>query len=271
MAPESTRSETAPAPRWTAVALPAEHGGWGLLLEPIALGLAIAPSLSGLGLAIAALFVFLGRLPFRLALQDRLRGGFYPRTRLAWRLAVAFGMAAMAFGIPSLVGAPRPAWLALALAAPLGLVQLRFDLRNRGRDLVPEMLGAVALSASTPIVALVGGAPVAVAFAAGGLIAVRAFSAILYVRARLRRARGLPSDRKPALLSHALALAAAGALTWSQLGPWLGVVAFALLAARALHGLGLAPPVRPQVVGVQEVVWGVCTVVLLAVGYRAGL
>jgi hypothetical protein len=29
------------------VALPAEHGGWGLLLEPIALGLAVAPSLAG--------------------------------------------------------------------------------------------------------------------------------------------------------------------------------------------------------------------------------
>jgi hypothetical protein len=51
---------------------------------------------------------------------------------------------------------------------------------------------------------------------------------------------------------------------------WLGVVAFALLAARAFHGLGPAPPVRPQVVGVQEVVWGVHGGPL-AVGYRAGL
>jgi hypothetical protein len=253
------------------VALPAEHGGWGLLLEPIALGLAIAPSLAGVGLALAALFVFLGRLPVRLALQDFLRGASYPRTRLAWRLALVFGLGAAAFGIPALWLAPPPALAALAVAFPLGLVQLRFDLENRGRDLVPEMLGAVALSASAPIVAIVGGAPTAVAFAAGALIAVRSLSAILYVRARLRRARGLPAHRGPAFVGHGLALGLAGALSVSQLGPWLGVVAFALLLARALHGLGPARAVRPQVVGVQEVVFGALTVVLLAVGYRARL
>jgi hypothetical protein len=271
MATESPRPETAPAPRWAAVALPAEHGGWGLLLEPIAVGLAIAPSLPGLGLALAALFVFLGRLPVRLALQDGLRGASYPRTRLARGLAVAYGLAAAAAGIPSLLHAPPSAGLALLAAAPLGLVQLRFDLRNRGRDLLPELLGAVALSASTPIVALAGTAPAAIAWSAGALVAVRAVSAILYVRARLRRARGVPANRGPALLSHAVAFALAGGLAGSQLGPWLGVVAFALLAGRAAHGLGPAPPVRPQAVGAQEVVWGVFTVVLLAIGYRAGL
>jgi hypothetical protein len=254
------------------VALPAEHGGWGLLLEPIALGLAVAPSLPGLGLALAAGFVFLGRLPFRLALQDWRRGASYPRTRLARRLAAIFGAAASVLGVSSLLHAPRSAWLALLPALSLGLAQLRFDLRNRGRDLLAEMLGAVALSASTPVVALAGGAAAELAWSAGALIAVRAVSAILYVRARLRRARGLPVNRAPAFLSHGLGLGVASVLSWATLGPWLAIVAFALLAARAVHGLRPAsPPVRPQVVGVQEVGWGVGTVVLLAVGYRAWL
>jgi hypothetical protein len=157
------------------------------------------------------------------------------------------------------------------LVAPLGLVQLRYDLRNRGREVLPELVGAVALSASTPLVALLGGAPAVVAFASGTLIALRSLSAIVYVRARLRRARGLPAGRTPAVLSHVLALAVAVALAGAGLGPRLGVAAFVLLAARAVHGLGPAPPVRAQVVGVQEVVWGIVTVVLLAVGYGAGL
>jgi hypothetical protein len=270
MGAEAPRKDTVPRPRWTAVALPAEHGGWGLLLEPIAVGLSVAPSWPGLGLSLAALCVFLARLPVRLALQDRLRRAFYPRTRLAWRLAVAFGSGAAAFGLPSLLGAPRAAWLTLGLVAPLGLVQLAFDLRNRGRELLPELLGAVALSASAPLVALLGGAPSAVAFAAGTLIALRSLSAVVYVRARLRRTRGLPAGRAPAVLGHVLALGVAVGLAGAGLGPWLGVVAFVLLAARAFHGLRPAPPVRAQVVGVQEVVWGVVTVVLLAMGYRAG-
>ncbi|MFN8095814.1 MAG: YwiC-like family protein [Vicinamibacteria bacterium] len=58
--------------------LPAEHGGWGLLAEPIVLGLVLAPSAGGSCLALAALAAFLARHPLRLVLMDRRKGARYP-------------------------------------------------------------------------------------------------------------------------------------------------------------------------------------------------
>ena len=59
---------------WKAVALPAEHGGWGFLTEPVVLGLVLAPSAAGLCLALAALAAFLTRHPLRLWLMRSTQG-----------------------------------------------------------------------------------------------------------------------------------------------------------------------------------------------------
>src|SRR5689334_962019 len=47
------------SPSLRALALPTEHGGWGLLLEPLLLGLLIVPSAPGAAVAAAALGAFL--------------------------------------------------------------------------------------------------------------------------------------------------------------------------------------------------------------------
>src|SRR5215212_11211122 len=77
------------------LALPTEHGGWGFLFEPIVLGLAVAPSWSGVLVAIAFIFGFLTRQPLKLALQDALREKWYPRTRWCWMFAIAYAVAAL--------------------------------------------------------------------------------------------------------------------------------------------------------------------------------
>src|SRR5205085_7457904 len=64
--------------------LPSEHGGWGILLEPIILGLLIAPSRAGFLIALAALFGFLARQPLKLAMQDAQRGRSFARTSWCW-------------------------------------------------------------------------------------------------------------------------------------------------------------------------------------------
>ena len=46
------------------LALPVEHGGWGLVFEPIVLGMLLAPSLVGLFISVAATGLFLARHPF---------------------------------------------------------------------------------------------------------------------------------------------------------------------------------------------------------------
>lgn len=46
-----------------ALALPAEHGGWGFVLEPVVLGLLVCPSRPGGALALAATATFLAHHP----------------------------------------------------------------------------------------------------------------------------------------------------------------------------------------------------------------
>ncbi len=129
-----------------ATALPAEHGGWGLLGEPLLLGLALAPSAAGLGIAAACLGAFLLHHPLKLALADLRRGAWYPRTGLAIRIAAAYAAATLlglAFAGFSAGGA---FWAPLALAAPLAAIQLAYDARHASRRLIPEAAGATSLS-----------------------------------------------------------------------------------------------------------------------------
>lgn len=48
------------------VAIPAEHGGWGFLCEPLILGLLIAPSLAGIGIVLMMAAAFLLHQPFKI-------------------------------------------------------------------------------------------------------------------------------------------------------------------------------------------------------------
>lgn len=56
------------------VFLPKEHGSWSLALEPLALGLLVAPSLAGGALAGAVLAGFFARRPLKAALARKRQG-----------------------------------------------------------------------------------------------------------------------------------------------------------------------------------------------------
>jgi hypothetical protein len=255
-----------------AVALPAEHGGWSFLAEPAILGLAISASAAGACLALGALAAFLARQPLKLLLMDRRRGARHRRTALAEGAfavcaATAALLAAIAFAL-----AAAPFWPPLLAAAPIGLAAVAFDAAGRGRDAAAEMAGAVALGASSAAIALAGDAPAAVAWGAWALLALRAATSVLYVRARLRMDRGRPAGPRAVHVGHAAALVAAAGLAAAGLAPWLAPAVFLVLLARS--GWGLSPArgaVRPQVLGWQEVGYGVLALVLIAVGYHTGL
>jgi len=258
-----------PPVSWKAVAVPVEHGGWGFLVEPLVLGLVLAPSVGGLCLAGAAVAAFLVRHPLRLALMDHRRGVRHPRTVLAERFAVGYGALALAFVVSAVLLARAPFWPPLVLAAPAALVALWRDARGRSREALPEAAGAVALGASVSAIALAGGLSAGPAFGAWALLAIRGVTAVLYVRARLRLDRGVPSGTRMAVASHVAGVGGAAALATAGWGPWLGVLAFVLLFVRAIHGLSARRPrLRPQALGFREMGWGLLTLALLAVGYR---
>jgi hypothetical protein len=261
-----------PPAAWKSVAMPVEHGGWGFLAEPVALGLAIAPSAAGACLALAFLAAFLARHPLRLIWLDRRRDARHPRTVLAERFLLGYASLAALLVAAGLAAAAAPFWPALAAAAPLALGALALDARGRSRDALAEALGALALSSAVAAIALAGGAVPALAWGAWALLAARAVVSILYVRARIRLDRGLPAGPGIALLAHLAALVIALGLATSAWAPWLAPFAFLLLLARAVWGLrdGRAR-IRPQALGFQELGYGLMTLVALAVGYRFGL
>lgn len=257
---------------WKSLALPNEHGGWGLLFEPLVLGLVLAPSWAGAALAISALGAFLARHPLRLALADWRRGTRYPRTRPAELLALGYGALALGGLLVALRAATAFAFVPLLAAVPLGVIQLVYDARHQGRQLLPELAGGVALAATAPTLVLLGGWTGPAAACLGLLLAVRVVTCVLYVRARLRAARGLASGRSWTLGAHVAGLLIAMALVFAADVPASVLAAFVVLLARAAYGLLSAPAsVRPQVIGFQELGFGALTTLLLALGYAGHL
>lgn len=256
--------------RWRAVALPPEHGSWGLVGEPVALGLLVAASWPGFLVGLGAFAAFLAYRPVKVAYGDLRRGKRYPRTALALRFAAGFGVAAgLAFAVAyALAG---PGWvLPFALAAPLGTVFVVYDLRP-GRSWQAEVTAPVAFAATTAAMALATGWAAPAALALWAVMAGRALPSILYVRARLHLERGEPAATGLAVGAHLAALGAVAALAWADLLPWLAVLALLLLLGRAAIGLSrLRRPVPPRVVGFSEIGWGVATVLLVAVGHWTG-
>lgn len=264
--------ETGGRPRLRSIVLPVEHGGWGFLVEPIALGLLVAPSLAGVLLGLAAAGVFLLHQPLRLVVKDALKGKRYPRT--IWALRFAVGCAALgAVGFAlALATASHAFWQPLVLAVACALIQLRYDAVGRGRELVPELAGALALLTTASMIALAGGWLLPNALALWIILAARTIVSILYVRARLRLERGAPIRIPPVLAAHSLALALLVGLVLAGLAPWLSAGVMTVLLARAAYGLSpYRRPARPRAIGFQEMGFGVLNVIAAALGYRLGV
>uniref|UniRef100_A0A832IA64 Prenyltransferase n=1 Tax=Eiseniibacteriota bacterium TaxID=2212470 RepID=A0A832IA64_UNCEI len=228
---------------WSRVVWPAEHGGWSLLAEPLALGLVAAPSPAGALVAAAAACGFLARQPLRFALGDRRRGRRYPRTAAAERALAALsllGALALA-GAWALARGPLP--VAVALAAPLAAAALALDLGGRSREAAAESLAALALGGAAPAVALAAGWPLPHALALWAVAAARGVPTVLFVRARLRLDRGEAAARFWPLAAAALAAAVMAALAARGLLTAAAAWAMAALAARAAWGLS---PARPR-------------------------
>lgn len=254
------------------IALPAEHGGWGFLSEPILLGLLTAGSWYGVLLAVSAFGVFLIHQPLKVALKDRLKGRRPARTVLAERFVLLYGLMTIVPLAILLLAAPAAFLLPVALAVPLAAVQLVYDSRNQSRRLLPEISGALSLAMIAPSIALLAGWELVPAFVLWAIITARVVPSILYVRERLRVEHGRPQSPLPAWLAHSAALLTVSGLAAVRLTPWPASLAFVILLARALVGLSAYRTRRPaKVIGFQEIAYGLLTVLLVSLGYRTGL
>jgi hypothetical protein len=208
-----------------------------------------------------------------MALRDRKRGKRYPRTQWAERFVVVYAAVAVVAMLMAIVATNYPFWKPLLVAIPLAIIQIWFDIQNRSRDIVAEIAGAIAVGAVVAMIALADGWQSDAAFALWGILIARIVGTILYVRARLRLERGELPDIFLSHITHILGLMSVIMLTLADLVPMLAIVALSLLLARSLYGLSKyrRPTPRAAIIGIQEVVFGIITIVLVGVGYSAGL
>jgi len=261
------RGRPVPAARspWRAVALPAEHGGWGLTLEPVVLGLAVRPSVAGVLLGLAALVAFLVRTPLKLVVGDRLRRRRLDRTGRAalvagGELAVLGGLVGGAVAL-----AAAPWWSPLPAMAALAAVGLSYDVRARSRRLVPELAGSIAIAGAAAVIALAGGADARLAVGAWVLLAARTISAVTTVRDVVRSIHGRPRDRRACAVADAVGIG--GAAVAVVLAPALALGGGAVLAAIALQrAWNRRPPPRPVVIGLRQLGLGMAVVLAAAIG-----
>jgi hypothetical protein len=261
----------APQPRSTlrAVALPSEHGGWGLTGEPVLLGLLVAPSISGALLGAGALVAFLARTPLKLALVDQWRRRRLPRTVFA--RGVAAGELTTLGGLLAVVALHSGSawWLPLVAALPLVGVEMWFDMRSRGRRLVPELCGAVGIASIAAAVARAGGASWTISIGLWAVLAARSMGAVPFARAQVMRWRGRPAPLVGPLVAQAVAVAIGGAGWGAGLVPlasWVALVAFSGWALQSFR----RPPVRPKILGYSQMFIGIALVLVTAGALRLG-
>ena len=250
---------------WRAVAMPSEHGGWGLTLEPVLFGLVVARSGAGVALGVAAFTAFLVRTPIKVVAVDLRRGRWLDRSRLALRIAIA-ELIALGSTVALAVALAGWSWLApVVVAGPLVAIELSFDLRSRGRRLVPELCGAVGMTAVAASIVLAAGRSSGLATGVWLVLAARAVGAIPFVRVqilRLRRGQG-PVWQSDVAQGASVAVATVAVVADSRL--LLGLVGVVTLAAAQSVWVRRAP-IPAKRLGLRQMGVGLALVAVTAVG-----
>lgn len=254
------------------VALPIEHGGWGIALEPVALGLIVAPTLAGIGLALATMGAFLARHPLKLIASDRRNRRRFARTEIAERFVLLYGAVAVVGLLIAFISAPDKQFLwPLMFALPLATVQLVSDVKGKSRALWSELAGSVAMAAVAASIALAREWAWPAAFGLWAVLAARVIPTILYVRERLKSLHGKETARMAVTAAHIFALAFIFWLAWLKAVPFLATVALIILMLRAIAGFLTGRPRTAKNIGMSEIAFGTMTVLLVALGHLATL
>ena len=260
-----TSPSSAPRVRIRSIALPTEHGGWGFTLEPILLGLLVAPSAAAWEISAAALGIFLARRPVKILSTDVVRGRWLPRTTVALIFSIIYGGIALAGAIGALFTADGAFWIPVLVAMPFALVALRADAHSKNRALVAELSGSIAMGATVAAITIAGGWDLAPAFGLWLILAARDVAAIVLVRGQVRRLHDKPVHARNIYLVQLASIAVVAIAAGAGIVPWLGVAAIAIVGLVAIVSLS-RPPVQAKVIGWTQMGVGFAVVLLTAAG-----
>ena len=251
-----------------AVALPTEHGGWGLTVEPALLGLLVAPGVAGALLACAAVVMFVVRTPLKLVLVDAHRHRELQRTRLARRVVAVESLVLVALAVGAVLTTDGEFWWPALIAAPLVAVELWFDMRSRGRRLAPELAGAAGIGAVAAMIALAGGESASLAAALWMVLAARVLTAIPSVRAQVMALHGRTVSPIAGRVGDAAAIALAAIAVVVDPLVLAGAIAVAVVVLLQ-HVSNHYPAPRAALLGVRQTALGFLVVIVTASGVLA--
>lgn len=257
-----------PAFKMTSIALPNEHGSWGILFEPLVVGIAVAPSLASPFVALLYIGAFLSRQPLKWYLADLKAKRERPQTSAARMFAFIYlSIAAVGF-FGALAFAGVVPLLPLIITAPLGAITLWFDVSGKSRRVAPEMAGVVTLASSAAVSGLAGGWTVAASVALSLVMILRLIPSMLYIRERLKLEKGKPNSFAVPVALHIFAVAAVAVLAWYSLLAWLPLAIFTFLLVRAITGSSdFRLKLKAKQLGMLEVLFGTLVVLSVIFGY----
>lgn len=249
------------------IALPAEHGSWGFLLEPLVAALAIAFSSGGIWISIMVIGAFLARRPLQVLINQRnVPAGEMKAAALKF-LAVFSLFAAIGL-VGAILTSSLVVLIPLATALPVAVFQLYIESTTRGRHLIAEVSGAFVMPASAASIVLADGGGWPFAAAVWFFFVARFVPSILYIRNRLNLEKGKRSSMLLPVGLHAVALVTVTMLAAAGYLPLLIIPAFVLLFARSIYGLSrYRRRVKAMKIGVAEVVYGLVVVAALVAGH----
>lgn len=242
--------------------LPKEHGSWSLALEPVALGLLVAPSMAGVALAIAAVSGFFLRRPLKIYVRDGERRGT--------ALGSISILAASAFGglLPAAeIGGAEKLW-ALIPAAMAGIAFAFFDSRNEGREGAAEISGAICFGILPAAFATLANWSFIAAVSLAAVMLARSVPTVLFVRTFLRIKKGRAASIAPAVIAVIAALLLVTSLAFLRIVPWLAAIFALAMAVRAIFILGLRPHFSAKAIGIAEAIFGAVMVLTLALAWK---
>lgn len=247
------------------VFLPKEHGSWSLALEPLALGLLVAPSSAGGAFAIAALAAFFARRPIKALVAPAATRRHGVGTSVAVFSVVATG----AFSIVVVLGGVAPLWPLLA-AAPLAALFAWFDAQNGSRAAAAEVAGSAAFAIMPAVMASLAGWSAWAALALASLMLARSVPTVLAVRCSLRRAKSETAEGFVLpILAAGVAAGAASVLGAFRFAPvWASLPVWVLFGRTLWFASSLHPVWPARRVGMFEALLGLLYVGAIAAAYR---
>ena len=187
------------------------------MLEPLVAGLAVAFSAAGMWIALFTIGAFLTRQPLKIFVMDRLGIRDNGRAVAAFKWAILYS-GVCAIGLcGALLTAPVISLLPFLCVLPLAALQNYYDVFHRSRQLVPELAGAIAITASVASLAIAGGLRLSIALALWVVFLMRLVSSILYVRERLLLEKGKRFSRIKPYAAHIIAVFTVAILAYYQL------------------------------------------------------